>query len=431
MQPMENPPTLLAALVGGAEMSHAEIVNGYHACAREHGEDAAITLRTLRRWMAGDVRTNARPAQRRVARLYWGYSMTQLLGPPRVELPTTQGTYETIERRMAMSVRRAKQFSTYAERTNAGPETVEQLRDEATRLANAYIRDPVTDLLGDLVALQDDAFALLEGKQRPAQSGDLYVIAAITSGLLAKASHDLGRPHDAMIQARTMFVCAENAGHTPLQAWARGQQSLTAYWIGRHEEAARFAALGTALVGEHHTGSVVAWLPALEARAQAQLNRLDAARAALRRAADARNAMEADEIDRIGGVITFPPAMQSYYAAGTHVHLDGGDGDAVTEAASSIELFETGDWRNWAAEAGVRGELALARAHGGDLDGAQESLAEVLALEPNRRIRGIVTTVQRLHFALRDPRFFASPVARDLRDEIEAYCRVPASVVSG
>jgi len=423
---MVDPPTLLAALVRKAEMSHAEIVEGYQACAREHGEDAAITVRTLRRWMAGDVRTNARPAQRRVARLYWGHSMTQLLGSPQIEQLNAEGTNETTERRMAMSVRRALEFVSYAEGSNVGPETVDQLRDEVIRLASAYIRDPVADFIGDLVTLQDNIFTLLEGKQRPGQSADLYVIAALACGMLAKASHDLARPYEAMTQARTMFVCAESAGHVPLQAWARGQQSLTAYWIGRHEEAARFATGGAALLAGNHTGTVAAWLPALEARAHAQLNRPEAARAALRRAAIARESIAADEIDGVGGVLTFPPAMQAYYAAGTHVHLDGGDSKAIAEANTSMELFESGGQRRWAVEAGVRGELALAHVHNGEIDGAKEVMAEVLALEPNRRIRGLVTTAQRLHTALRDPGFFASPVAKDLRDEIEAYCRIAA-----
>jgi hypothetical protein len=439
---MENPPTLLAALVGNAEMSHAEIVAGYQACAREHGEDATLTVRTLRRWMAGDVRTNARPAQRRVARLYWGHSMTQLLAPtapPAPDLPAapvgqpdadTPGTHETTERRITMSARRARHFVSLAESTNLGPETVDQLRDDTVRLANAYIRAPLSELIGDLITLQDNVFTLLEGRQRPSQGGELHMIAAIVSGMLAKASHDLGRPHHAMIQARTMFVCAENAGHVPLQAWARGQQSLTSYWIGRHEDSVRFAAGGAALLNGHHTGSVAAWLPALEARAQAQLNRPEAARDALRRAADARDATIGDDIDHIGGTFIFPLAKQRYYAAGTHVHLDGGDNLAIAEANASLELFDTGDWRSWSDEAGVRGELALAHLHHGDLDGAAAVAGEVLALEPNRRIRGLVATVERLHAALRDPRFFASPVARDLRDEIEAYCRVQASMVS-
>ncbi|HEX6684547.1 MAG TPA: hypothetical protein VF062_17215 [Candidatus Limnocylindrales bacterium] len=437
---MNTPPTLLAVLVSQADRSHAEIVAGFHACAREHREDAAITVRTLRRWINGQVRTQARPAQRRVARHYWGFPMARLLAPAEPgQLDATSKSQDirrnpppdgqTTERRMVMSIRRTTRFVSHAEATNAGPETIEMLRDEMTRLANAYIRDPVTDLLGDLVVLQDNVFSLLEGKQKPAQSGDLYVIAGIVSGMLAKACHDVGRPVDAMTHTRTMYVCAETARHQPMQAWARGQQALTAYWVGRHEEAARFASYGTAIIG-NHAGTVAAWLPALEARALARLNRPEPARDAVRRAAELRERIEPDDLDFIGGMFTFPLAKQRYYAAGALVHLDGGEAEAATEATSALELFTGGDYRSFSDEAGSHGELALARVHAGDLDGANDAMTGILALEPNRRILGLVATVNRVHHALRDPRFFASPVARDLRDEIEAYSRLPASAVA-
>lgn len=64
--------------------------------------------------------------------------------------------------------------------------------------------------------------AEMEDKQKPTQTRDLYLLAGRVSGLLAKASQDLVRPHDAMTQARTMFVCADNADHHGLRAWARG-----------------------------------------------------------------------------------------------------------------------------------------------------------------------------------------------------------------
>ena len=325
-----------------------------------------------------------------------------------------------------MSVRRAAEFVALAEATNIGPETIDQLRDEVARLANAYIREPLADLIDDLISLQDNVFTLLEGKQRPPYSRDLYLVAAAASGLLAKASHDLARPHEAIAQARTMYVCAANAGHVPMQAWARGQQSLTAYWAGRHDEAARRAASGSALLAGHHAGSVAVWLPALEARAHAQLNRPEHAHAALRTAAEARDHVVPDDLDSVGGLFNFPLAKQRYYAAGAYVHLDGNNSEAVTEASEALRLFEGGDYRSFADEAASRAELALGHLHNGDLDGAKEVMADVLALEPNRRIRGLIVTVERLQPALRDPRFFASPVARDLRQEIEAYCRAPA-----
>src|SRR4051812_14605471 len=84
--------TLLAVLVSRDEHTLNEIVDNFERCGRDNGEDATLSVRTLRRWIAGDVRTQPRPSQRRVARLLWGYPMSQLLAPPPRELvliPTT------------------------------------------------------------------------------------------------------------------------------------------------------------------------------------------------------------------------------------------------------------------------------------------------------------------------------------------------------
>jgi hypothetical protein len=73
--------TLLAVLVARSERTHDEIVGGFLRCAQENNEDATLSARTLQRWMSGSVQTAPRPAQRRVAQLYWGYPMTALLSP--------------------------------------------------------------------------------------------------------------------------------------------------------------------------------------------------------------------------------------------------------------------------------------------------------------------------------------------------------------
>lgn len=77
-------PTLLATLVANDERTQEEIVEGFLRCARDNQEDATLSVRTLHRWLAGDVQTTPRPAQRRVARRYWGYPMTTLLRAERV-----------------------------------------------------------------------------------------------------------------------------------------------------------------------------------------------------------------------------------------------------------------------------------------------------------------------------------------------------------
>lgn len=454
---MDDPPTLLAVLIAKSENTYAEIVQGFRNCAREHGEDAEITDRTLRRWMSGDIRL-PRPAQRRVARLYWGFPMSELLAPARPEelispadetftVPLSEllsyhpldqraerlDSGQPLERQMAMSTRRAARFTTFAESTNIGPEALDEIRDEMVDLANAYIREPLTEIMGPLVGLQEVVFTLLEGKQRPTQSRDLYVVASVVSGMLAKASHDLGRSREAMTQARTMFVCADNADHLPLRAWARGLQSLIAFWAGRHEEAVQYAQTGVAL-SEGHAGTVAAWLPSLEGRALAQLGRADAARDAVRRATDLRERVALDDLDQVGGLFTFPQAKQHYYAAGAYVFLNEDEADtaAETEALAALDLFENGvpPYRSFSDEAGARAELALARVHRSELDGAQEAIAEVLNLDPARRIGGVIPSAARVHSALSHRQYAASPLARSMRERIEAFSRVPAAAIT-
>jgi len=297
-------------------------------------------------------------------------------------------------------------------------------------LANAYVHEPLITIMGDLVDEQEIVFRLLEGRQKPALSRDLYLLAGIVSGLIAKASHDLKRPHDAMTHARTLYVCADNAGHPGLRAWARGLQSLIAYWAGRPQEAVRYARSGGEIAAEL-PGTVSAWLPALEARAWALMSMPQETTDALGRAADRRAYHQPDDLDAIGGLLTFPQAKQDYYAAGAYVYLDGEQQRAQSEALSALDLFEHGrpEDHSFSDEAGARAELALARVHGGELEGAREALAPVLELAPERRIGGIPISAARVHQALGDRRHTSSPAARDFREEIEAFVRLPAAAL--
>ncbi|GIF98071.1 hypothetical protein [Catellatospora citrea] len=441
----DDQPTLLAIIITTSEQTQEEIVDGFVRCAREHGEDAALSLRTLRRWMVGDVQTQPRPAQRRVARLYWGHAMHELLAPPRRETTVPQHiepafvsdraeaplSVTTLERQISMSARRAARFTSYAENHNVGAEAIEQLRHDVVGLANAYLLEPLTAIMGDLIELQDVAFGFLEGKQKPAHARDLYVLASVITGMVAKASQDLGRFHDAMTLARTMYVCADNADHLGLRAWARNLQSLIAYWAGRPQEAARYAQSGTEIAAPL-SGSVTTWLASSEARAWAQLGAVDEANAALVRAAGRRERLQADELDEIGGLFTFPQAKQHYYAAGTYVYLNGLHTDAAVEATHALELYEStnAESRAFADEAGTRAELALARIHEGQLDGARDALDPVLDYRPELRIGGIIASVGRVHTALRDGRYKESAIARGLRDEIESFSQRPAAALA-
>jgi hypothetical protein len=86
------------------------------------------------------------------------------------------------------------------------------------------------------------------------QSRDLYLVAALLSGINAYACLDLSHPDAAMTEAEAGQVCATFAGHNGLRAWMYGTQSLIARFRGRYPQALdlarqgfRYAATGTAL----------------------------------------------------------------------------------------------------------------------------------------------------------------------------------------
>ncbi|MFF9667053.1 hypothetical protein ACF1FY_33840, partial [Streptomyces althioticus] len=298
----------------------------------------SVSKRQFERWYGGAVKTRPYPDQCRVLETMFGVSVDLLLAPapavaasfvvppPRpvaVLLPSEQaavlpaggpsnsetrfdaGTME-LERQVAMAARRALRFTAMAEGSSIGPETLGQIHDEVRRLTVAYPRLALPTLLGDLVEVQDLTFRLLEhGRVKPLQARELYLLAGITSGMLAKASHDLGNPSAAMMQARTAFVCADNADHHAMRAWVRSLQSLISYWAGRPGEAADYAALGQSAAGDVR-GTTSVWLACLSARAHSLLGDGEGTRTAVQQAEDARAAVEPDDLDAFGGIMTFP-----------------------------------------------------------------------------------------------------------------------------
>ena len=326
-----------------------------------------------------------------------------------------------------MAARKALRFTAGLEASNVGSETVSQLQEEVARLAAAYPQTPLPELLADLADLQDVAFRLLEGRQRLAQTADLYLVAGVLSGMMAKASHDLGQPHAAMTQARTAYVCADNIGHDGLRAWTAGLRSMIAYWAGRGNEAVRYAQQGAA-AAEATRGTASVWLPAQEARSWAIVGDSTRTQEAIERAMAARDSVDGDELDDFGGIMSFPAPRQEYYAADAKVWLAGEEQDAERAAVAAIRAYEEADPadRSFSDEAGARADLALARAAQNDVDGAAEALAPVLDLAPAFRIEGIRASVMRVHNALGSPAMRDVAGVRDLRERIEAYAATPS-----
>jgi transcriptional regulator with XRE-family HTH domain len=324
---------------------------------------------------------------------------------------------------IAMSTHRAREFLNEAERVDVGIETIEQLADDIRRLAVAYPQQPLETLLPDIARAQQSAFTLLEGQPRPSQGVDIYLLAGVASGLMARAAHDVGTSHDAMTQARAVYVCADNAGHDGLRGWARGLQSLIAYWAENLAESVRYAEHGRFAVGSSR-GSASVWVAANHARALAASGHAADAEIAITTASSLRESVESDELDELGGLCSFSRPRQLYYSAEALAWC-GADQAAEAEriALEALEAYEAAPpgVRAFGDEAGTRCALAMARIKVGTLEGADAALRPVLELPQPQRTYGVVTAVERVGHALTRDVSGTSNSAVALMDEIRSF----------
>lgn len=395
-----------------------------------------VSERQAYRWVAGQLTRKPYPHTRAALEQIFKEPADRLLGPPyggdlspgpshRMAFNRGASRTDWEGQLISMSADRARNFLARIETTNIGSETIDQLVDDVRRLAVASQQRPFPLLLPDLVETQERAFTLLEGRQKPDQTRDLYLLAGIVSGFVAKASHDLGSPHDALTQARVAYACADNAGHDGLRAWIRGLQALVTYWSGRYDESVRYAQLGTE-AAERSRGTASVWLASSEARSLAALNRLEETREAIHRADDARELVEHDELDELGSICTFSRATQLYYAADALVWGgtdEAGDAERTSlDALDALEAAPAADRGGFGNEQGAQCDLALARLLKGELEGATEAVAPVLEIPIELRQHGVVRSVERVQLTMRGLSAAAdSSSARNLNDAIETF----------
>jgi len=145
-------------------------------------------------WLASEVKTLPYPRAQAALEQLFGEPVRRLLGSPYgvdrgdVAVPSRGSAFDGAAGLVAVSAERARDFLSSAELTNVGSETRDVLADEVRRLAVAYPQWPLESLLQDIVAVQGRAFGLLEGRQHPGQTVDLYLLAEVTSGLMALQS---------------------------------------------------------------------------------------------------------------------------------------------------------------------------------------------------------------------------------------------------
>lgn len=424
MAARSTPRTVLGYLIQTRNQTYAEIVAEFVELG------GTITERHLRRLASGE-RVGTTPQTRRTLQRLFGKPVEELLAPyrpeqPSADLPVTAGrrlppgNHKEV---LDMAASRARAFALAAQ-AGLTAEAMEQVYDDVRHVATAYPQRPLPELLGQLVETQDVIFALLEARQRPEHLRQLYFLGGVTGGLLAKASHDLGNPHAALTQARTAFLCADNADHHGLRAWIRGLQALVSYWAGNPHDSVRYAQLGAGYAAQSENTTSI-WLPVSEARAWAALGNTKATRTAIQKAEAAWDTVRQDDLDELGGICTFTKARQLYYSADALAWLPelADDAQAYSERALAEYTDESSPAWAFGDAAGSHAAMAIARIAHGELDGAAEAMSWVLDLPAERRINGVVHSARRVHQALRQSGL--GDGARGLQEEIESFVRTP------
>ncbi|TQE15824.1 hypothetical protein Sipo8835_44400 [Streptomyces ipomoeae] len=322
-----------------------------------------------------------------------------------------------------MAVRRARQYVLHTDRDRPGENTLPLLHDQVARLITDYPRVPLSEIWDTLLDVQDQIIYILEtGKHRPSQLRDLNFMAAITAFLVAKGFNDMEDREQARTMSLLAAAFAKDAEHTGLMSLICGLQSLIEYWADRPSDALFYAQKGTALaVGLQ--GTVGLWLLGLQARAAAFLGDEETVQTSNRVASDRREHVIPDDLDQLGGLLTYSLEKQRYYAVEASAILGDGNADLTAQAELAVQGFRDPANPNWAFGdlAGAQCNLALIHIHSGDVDGAAEAIRPVLDLPANFRNSGIVVSALRVRQALMTNGVRTALTARDLREELAVY----------
>lgn len=433
MAASDEPRTLLEALIRQRQLTWEEAAELVRNTAQaEEGRSISLSGRHMGRLARREGTTSPYASTQRALQYAFGHPIAELLAPYHFSgdlvavssdsLPSQDGQADTTKEALTLAADRAQKFALNL--PGMADLTMEQVVEGVRDLALAYPTRPLPQILGHLVSMQDTLFGLLERPQRPSHGRQLYFLAGVIGGMLGKASHDLGDPSAALIQARTAFLCAEHADHHGLRAWISGIQSLVSYWADRPHESIRYAQRGAEFVARAGNTAAV-WLPVSEARAWARLGNAEQTRQAIQRAEDAWSAVRQDELDELGGLATFSRPRQLYYAADAMAWLPNEGSVAEQFAEQAVEAYSDQSHPDWAFgdQAGSHTDLAIARIANRNLDGVVEALKPVLTLPADKRIGGIIKSVQHVQSALIQSSLAADTL--DLQEEIEAFTRTP------
>ncbi|GIJ29786.1 hypothetical protein Vqi01_49480 [Micromonospora qiuiae] len=327
--------------------------------------------------------------------------------------------YVDVERSIMNAARETSEHAMDAGAWAVSDATIEQLREDAARIARDFARLTPADAVSETLRLRNLAVALLERTRRPGQQRDLYLIAAQAAALLASESADLGLWPSAMQYARAAYTYGEVTGHDGVRAYARGMQATIAYWTGQPAEAVGYAEAAVALAP-----AGVARVRALSilARAWSHHGTGDDVRRTIMAAEDARGTMGQDLLhDIIGGEFGYTPAQQARNASTAWLKV-GHTEPAIAAAVAALDLADDGPGNEWfTVPAEARVDLATCQLLTGQLDAAQETLAPLWSIPTDWRRAGLAGRLHRVYRVLSAPRWRKVPQARQVAELASSF----------
>ncbi|MFF3786345.1 helix-turn-helix domain-containing protein [Streptomyces sp. NPDC001933] len=293
--------------------------------------------------------------------------------------------------------------------------TTDRLRNTIADIATDYVHAPIESVFLRLLSMRDELFGHLRGTQKPDETKELLFLAGTTCLLMAHASQNLGDEGSAHAQIKTAWTLADRANHNGLKAWTRGTAALIAEWSSHPHSAVNHTkgALEYAPTGESRIR-----IAAIQARAAARIGNRDLALSslsALRLAREQHPDPGTHQLERFGGILSFPAAKQAYYIGGTYTLL-GNYKEAENHARTAITAYETGPAheRSYGDEALARLDIVTSRIAGNELDGAAEEFTKILEMPHQLRIRQLGTAVGNVAALLNHPRFQGNRIAHEL-----------------
>jgi tetratricopeptide (TPR) repeat protein len=331
--------------------------------------------------------------------------LARALGRPREELFSDEGTHlELAAEAEPWLLARALEASSVGQ---AGLDALEQAVGE---FARSYPSTAPTVLVHPVLEHFRDVTRLLEGPLPVVRRQRLAVVAGHLAGLAGSLKFDLRDESKALAYFKVAVQAADDAGSPDLAAWALATRSLIPTYTGHPAASLRLLQEAQGRAHGHVSHSRLAWLAALEARAQAGLGdaagslaALDRADRAIERAGPADGRFANDFFDR--------PRLAGF--RGTSHLLLGQPKAAQAALADVLTLRHPADVKGRSL---ARLDLAQAYVQDRAVEEACAAVADALAIRHENRVGPILRRVREVR-ALLEPWRDEQPV-RDLDEQL-------------